>query len=447
MIAGSTSPRRLRVAVVGAGVSGLSAAWLLSRTCEVTVYEAANRAGGHTNTLDVARRDGALEAVDTGFIVYNERNYPNFVALMDHLGVQTRASDMSFSVSLDGGGLEYGSTDLGALFAQKRNLLRPRFWSMLWDLQRFYKHAPRALQGAEDSLTLGDFLDQQAYGKAFQRDHLLPQAAAIWSSSAESIRAYPFASFVRFFNNHGLLDLNVAARPQWRTIVGGSRAYIDPLTAPLAGAVKLDAPIVSVSRTGEGAMVIDRRGERASFDHVVIAAHAPEALAMLADPTPHEQRLLGAMRYRANQAVLHTDGSLMPKRRRAWSAWNYVSDKGGVGEVTYWMNRLQGLRGPDQFLVSLNPPRPPRTASVLAVIDYEHPVFDLAAATAQRQLWSLQGQANTWFCGAYFGAGFHEDGLQSGLAVAEAIGGTRRPWSVKDESGRIFITPDQARAA
>jgi predicted NAD/FAD-binding protein len=442
---------RLDVAVIGTGIAGMSAAWLLSGRHKVTVYEAAARPGGHTNTLSARTRDGRVLPIDTGFIVYNEKNYPNLVALFDHLGVATRASDMSFAVSLDGGGLEYGSTNLRTLFAQKRNAFRPRFWSMLRDLQRFYREAPLALQGfgaREEETTLGAYLDAGGYGAAFQNDHLLPQAAAIWSCDLAAIRAYPVASFIRFFENHGLLEIDVHARPQWRTVVGGSQAYIAPLTAPYADDIRLGDPVQAVARTlGHGVTVSTRSDLTRRHDHVVLAAHANQALALIDQPTAAERQVLGAFRYTRNDAVLHTDADLMPRRRAAWSAWNYVSRKGGGGEVTYWMNRLQGLEGPDQFFVSLNPARPPRPETVVATERYEHPLFDGPAIAAQRRLWSLQGVGGLWFCGAHCGAGFHEDGLQSGLAVAEAIGGVRRPWRVEGESGRIFIDPPQAEAA
>jgi predicted NAD/FAD-binding protein len=441
----------LDVAVIGSGIAGMSAAWLLSSRHRVTVYEAATRLGGHTNTLLARTREGRATPVDTGFIVYNEKNYPNLVALFDHLSVATRASDMSFAVSLEGGALEYGSTNLRTLFAQKRNVLRPRFWSMLKDLQRFYREAPSALDGfggGGDEPTLGEYLDAGGYGQAFQNDHLLPQAAAIWSCDLDAIRAYPVGSFVRFFENHGLLEIDIHARPQWRTVVGGSRSYIAPLTASYADRVRLGDPVQAVTRAvGPGVVVATRSGHAQRHDHVVIAAHADQALALIHQPTPLERDVLGAFRYTQNDAVLHTDAALMPRRRGAWSAWNYVSRKGGGGEVTYWMNRLQGIEGPDQFFVSLNPGKAPRPETVIATERYEHPLFDGPAISAQRRLWSLQGAGGLWFCGAHFGAGFHEDGLQSGLAVAEAIGGVRRPWRVEGESARIFIDPPQAEAA
>ncbi len=441
---------RQSIAVIGSGISGLSAAWLLSQRHEVTVYEAAPRLGGHTNTVLAPQPDGAPDVpVDTGFIVYNEKTYPNLTALFAHLGVETRGTDMSFAVSLEWGGLEYGSTDLRALFGQRRNLFRPRFWSMLKDLQRFYKTAPNDLAEVSASgVSLGDYLDVKGYGRAFREDHLLPQAAAIWSASVGDIGDYPAASFIRFFDNHGLLELDIHARPQWRTVVGGSVAYIPKLTAPYAERILLDTPVTGIARRSDGIIVRDRRGGERRFDQVVIASHANQALAMLENPSGDERALLGAFRYSRNTAVLHTDARLMPRRKAVWSAWNFVGDTASTGEVTYWMNLLQGLNSAEPLLVSLNPSaQPPDPATVIRTETYEHPLFDAAAMAAQERLWSLQGRQRTWFCGAHFGAGFHEDGLQAGLAVAEAIGGVRRPWTVAEESGRIHLTSPPIREA
>jgi predicted NAD/FAD-binding protein len=434
------------IAVIGSGISGLSAAWLLSRAHRVSLYEAGSRLGGHTNTVEAPGPDGTAIPVDTGFIVYNEKTYPNLTALFAHLGVQTRGTDMSFAVSLRGGALEYGSTSLNAIFAQRRNLFSPRFLTMLRDLARFYRSAPADLADECGGLTLGDYLQVKGYSRAFQEDHLLPQAAAIWSSSAADIRAYPAAAFVRFFDNHGLLELDVHARPQWRTVIGGSRSYIPALVKPL-DQVLMGTPVVSIRRDARGVTVLDKTGETRRFDQVVIATHANQALDMLADATQGERAILGAFRYTSNTAVLHTDVRLMPRRRAAWSAWNYVGDNARGGEVTYWMNLLQGLKSPEPLLVSLNPAAPPAPAKVLREEAYEHPLFDQASMAAQKRLWSLQGVERTWFCGAHFGAGFHEDGLQAGLAVAEAIGGVRRPWTVENESGRIYLGGARPRAA
>jgi predicted NAD/FAD-binding protein len=429
-----SSARRLRIAVIGSGVSALSCAWLLNSRHEVVLYEREGRLGGHSNTV-TARMPGGEVAVDTGFIVFNGATYPNLCALLDHLQAPTRDTDMSFAVSLDQGDFEYAAPNL---FAQRRNIFRPRFWKMLAELVRFYRRAPGDIAAMKDpNLSLGDYLKSQKFGAAFRDDHLLPMAAAIWSSPAQTINDYPAGEFVRFCTNHGLLQfLN---RPMWRTIVGGSRVYVETLARALGDSVRLNREVTSIHRVPGGVIVRDARGDEDRFDHVVIGAHADQALAMLAEPTPEEQHLLGAFRYSRNLTILHSDAGLMPKRRRAWASWNYMGTNNGLC-VSYWMNKLQGLPGDDLF-VTLNPPRPPRPETLLRTEMYEHPIFDTAAVAAQKELWSLQGQGGVWYCGAHFGAGFHEDGLQSGLAVAEQLGGVRRPWEVADESGRIHLTP------
>lgn len=434
----ANSPIRKKIAVVGTGISGMSAAWLLCQRHDVTVYERAGRVGGHSNTVTVPGANGDIP-VDTGFIVYNETTYPNLTTLFRHFEVPTQPSDMSFAVSLGDGDLEYSGTGLAGLLAQKRNLVRPRFWSMLNDIRRFYRDAPRDLDAlAEAGTTLGDYLDAGHYGAPFRHDHLLPMAGAIWSSPSDAMLAYPAASFIRFFVNHGLLNLR--DRPQWRTVTGGSRAYIARLTQAYRDRIRLAAGVESIHR-GEGVVRIrDRGGHVETFDDVVIAAHADEALAMLDRPSAAERDLLGAFRYSRNAAVLHADAGFMPRRRVAWSSWNHTGDnRSGPPTVTYWMNALQGIDKDTPLFVTLNPGRAPR--DVLHRETYDHPLLDTAAIAAQQRLWSLQGQRNTWFCGAYFGAGFHEDGLQAGLAVAEALGGVRRPWSVAEESGRIVLEP------
>ena len=437
-----------KIAVVGAGIAGMSAAWLLSQRHAVTLFEQDPRLGGHANTVDVCWPDGQACPVDTGFIVYNVENYPNLTALFSHLDVETRKAEMDFAVSLDGGSLEYGSAGLGAILAQKRNLLRPRFWAMLRDVLRFYREAPvDETLGHNVHISIGDYLSAGGYGAAFLDDHILPQAAAIWSTSVGDIRDYPAASMVRFFNNHGLLKLT--GRPQWRTVCGGSTAYVAKLSDRIAGQVRLGCGVRQIRRAFSSVEIEDQTGKKETFDKVLIAAHADDALAMLGDPSPVERQLLGAFRYSQNRMVLHTDPGFMPQRRAAWSSWNYIGDRQDRRGrcVTYWMNRLQGIRTPEPLFVTLNPKVEPSPCRVHREETYAHPVFDAAAIVAQQRLWELQGQRCTWFCGAHFGSGFHEDALQSGLAAAEALGGVRRPWTVRNESGRIFLGPWATRDA
>jgi predicted NAD/FAD-binding protein len=436
------SGQSLRIAVVGTGISGMSAAWLLSQRHEVTIYDRAPRMGGHSNTVIVSE-GGRDIPVDTGFIVYNEATYPNLIALFDYLGVSTVPTEMSFSVSLQNGSFEYSGGHFAGLFAQRTNIFRPRFWSMLNDLKRFYRHARRDLPKLDEITTLGRYLDARRYGRPFREDHLMPMASAIWSAPSTEILNYPAAAFIRFHDNHGLLQ--IVGRPAWRTVVGGSRSYVDLLCRKLQSCIRLDTGVEAIHRHEGCVELRDSHGNSDRFDHVVIATHADQALAILDTPSDAERRLLGAFRYSRNTAVLHSDAALMPKRRRAWASWNYLDGPSGGGtRVTYWMNRLQHFESRYPIFVTLNPPRPPRLETVQYHEVYEHPVFDVAALTAQRALWSLQGKQRTWFCGAYFGAGFHEDGLQAGLAVAETLGGLQRPWKVDGESGRIFLLTDGA---
>lgn len=408
------------------------------------MLEAAGRVGGHANTVTVVERSRTFE-VDTGFIVFNPQTYPNLTALLSHLEVPTRPSDMSLSISLDGGALEYSGTGFRGVFAQRRNLMSHRFWSMLRDIKRFYREAPLDVPNLDAArTTLGGYLAARGYGRAFQDDHLLPMAAAIWSAPAQTLLDYPAAAFINFYHNHGLLKLR--ERPEWRTVVGGSRAYVRRLIAPFADRIRLEAPVASITRGPDGITIRDRSDTALRFDHVVIATHANQALAMLDDACPQERDLLGAFRYSRNTAILHKDPTLMPVRRSAWASWNYLGSRSMVDQpvsVSYWMNKLQGLAGAPDLFVTLNPARTPRADAILHEEIYEHPLFDTRALLAQTALWSLQGQRNTWFCGAHFGAGFHEDGLQSGLAVAEALCGERRPWRVPGESDRIPLPPLQ----
>jgi len=440
-----TASRR-RIAVVGSGISGLSAAWLLGKRHEVTLFEADDRIGGHSNTVE-APTPSAPVAVDTGFIVYNEDNYPNLKALFEHLSVPTKPAHMSFAVSIDDGAFEYSSHGIRALFAQKRNWVSPKFWRMISDLLRFQKQAPKDLAEMERTgETLDAYLTRNGYGDLFKEAHLLPQAAAIWSCSMGQMSAYPAASFVRFYMNHNLLTYDL--KPTWRTVDGGSREYVRRLHADFAGRTVLSAGVVGVARDPSGATLRFEDGRTERFDAVLLATHSDQALRLLDQPTPDERHLLGAIAYRANRAILHRDVSAMPKRRKAWAAWTHkgYSDRAGEGGVTYWMNELQSLSGPPLF-VSLNPAKDPDPALVIGAWDYEHPVFDLAAVAAQSELWSLQGQGGVWFAGAWFGSGFHEDGLQAGLAAAEQMGDVRRPWTVANESGRIVLGSVQTPVA
>lgn len=439
----SGEPQAIRhIAVIGSGIAGLSAAWLLSRHHRVTLFEAEGRPGGHSNTVTVPTADGEV-AVDTGFIVYNERNYPNLTALFEHLGVATQRSNMSFAASLDDGRLEYSSEGLTGLFGQRSNSVSLRFWLMVRDIGRFYVEAPKLVGRAEcEGMTLGEYLDRNGYTAAFIEDHLLPMGAAIWSTTARQMRDYPLIAFVRFFIHHGLLDL--FDRPKWRTVSGGSREYVQRMIGAVHD-VRLGAGAAEIRREHGGVTVIDTQGERTWFSDVVIATHADQALALLADPDEAEASLLGAFDYTDNEAVLHSDVSLMPKRVGVWSSWNYIGESTDSGErplcVTYWMNKLQSLPTRRPVFVTLNPTREVARDKFIRSFQYTHPLFDRKAVAAQQHLWRLQGNRHTYFAGSYFGHGFHEDALQSGLAAAEAVGGVRRPWRVEGESSRIALAP------
>lgn len=439
--------RQRHVAVIGSGISGLSAAWLLGKSCRVTLFEAEDRPGGHSNTVDVKTTNGVIP-VDTGFIVYNEWNYPNLVRLFQTLNVKTEASDMSFSASLDDGAFEYSGTSFMSMIGQKTNIIRLRFWRMVGDILRFYREAPIAVKSlGAGEMTLGEFLDREGYSESFVDNHILPMGAAIWSTTAKEMRSYPLVAFIRFFESHGLLSL--VNRPVWRTVSGGSRQYVGRMLEDFGGEVRLRSSVRSVLSSPDGVLVDCGSGPEL-FDDVVIATHADQALAMRRDASDEERELLGAFKYTRNKAVLHSDEALMPKRRRVWSSWNYIGDRKGSGDdqlcVTYWMNKLQNLPERTPIFVTLNPCREIRPELVHASFDYTHPLFDNAALSAQKKIWSIQGRGGIWYCGAHFGSGFHEDGLQSGLAVAEAISDAKRPWRVAGESARIHLPTELVAA-
>ena len=419
---------RERIAVIGAGVSGLTAAWLLSRRFQVTLFEANNYLGGHTNTVDVTV-DGITAPVDTGFLVFNDRTYPNLVAMFRHLGIAHASSDMSFSVRVDEERLEWAGSNLATVFAQKRNLIKPEFWRMLKEILRFNRESNRALSsGAGRDVSLGEFLDEHGYGRAFRDWYLLPMSGAIWSCPTRQMLEYPADTFFRFCHNHGLL--RISDRPVWKTVSGGGREYVKKLVSGLDD-VRLQSPVASVTRSANGVRVAGVNGDSEEFASAVFACHSDQALKLLGDASAQERALLSGIRYQPNCAVLHTDTSLLPRSKDAWAAWNYVagtsSADGRPVSVSYLINRLQPVPFSRPVLVTLNPTHEPRSATVLARFQYAHPVFDGVAIQAQRNLAQIQGKNKTWFCGAWTGYGFHEDGLRSALSVANAMGITA-PW-------------------
>lgn len=415
----------MKIAIVGAGIAGLGCAHALHREHAVTLFEAAPQLGGHTNTVDVTV-DRVTHPVDTGFLVYNERTYPNLIGLLAELGVPTAKSEMSFAVSASLGGgrrIEWAGTNLDTVFAQRRNLLSPAFLSMLRDLLRFNREATAVAQGRLHGgvLSLGDFLDRRRYGEPFRRWYLLPMAGAIWSCPLETMLAYPASTFIRFCHNHGLLQIN--DRPQWFTVAGGARRYVERIAAQLTD-VRVDTPVLEVTRPAGARMAAVRtRHGVEHFDQVVLASHSDQSLRLLADADADERAVLSGVHYQPNRALLHTDPRLMPVSRKCWSSWNYLSSGGAEPEVavTYFLNKLQPLPFESPVFVSLNPLFEPRADSVIAEFDYAHPVFDAAAIRAQKRLPAVQGRRRVWFAGAWTGYGFHEDGLTSGLAVAEAL--------------------------
>lgn len=424
-----TSDGRRKIAVIGSGISGASAAWALRDVAEVTLFEADARAGGHTATVHIDY-DGTPVAVDTGFIVYNEHNYHDLTALFAHLGVATHASDMGFSLSLDGGKLEWSGQSYASIFAQRRNLFSPRFLKMLGEILRFNKQCVADRDGGRlAGMTIGDYLVERRFSPGFRDNYLIPMAAAIWSTPRIKMLDYPAATFVNFFQNHRLIHHE---RPMWRTVTGGAKTYLEKLLAPLEGRVRLASPVETIIRDALGVTIWAKNAAPERFDAVIVATHSDQALKLLGDASPLEQTILGDVHYRPNRVILHRDQSLMPRRRIAWSAWNYLRASGDEEErevsVTYWMNRLQGIDPAKPLFVSLNPAVDPAPGTVFGEWSYEHPQFDARALTAQSRLDEIQGVRHTWFAGAWTGYGFHEDGLRSGLDAAVALGATI-PWA------------------
>lgn len=425
------------IAVIGSGISGLSAAWLLSKRHRITLYEASDRLGGHANTVDVETANGTVP-VDTGFIVYNEPNYPNLTALFDHIGVETAPTNMSFALSDLLAGYEYSGSGFSGFFGQKRNLLRANHWRLLADINHFFRTAQKHIKLYPFQISLGEFLTAEGYCETFITDHIVPMGAAIWSTSMPELLRFPAHSFIRFYANHGMLQFG--NRVGWRTVTGGSRNYISKLTADCDIEILTNTGVLRVIRHADYAHIVDVRGVERPFDHVVIATHADQALEMLNEPHSLETSLLEKFTYQKNEAVLHRDSRWMPHRKGIWSSWNFLRDNSARGTglcVTYWMNRLQKLGTDTNLFVTLNPFNDIHQKAVDATFSYDHPVFDAQAMNAQRRLWDIQGVRRTWFCGSYFGYGFHEDGAQSGLAVAEILGGVERPWTVPKTSSRI----------
>jgi uncharacterized protein len=425
----------MRVAVIGTGIAGNVAAWTLSRRYPITVYDRELRPGGHSHTVNIDY-DGTPLAVDIGFIVYNELNYPDLTALFSHLGVETVESCMSFAVTADagrfewkGGGNNWRETARG-LFAQPRNLLSPSYLRMLRDILSFNTQSVEDYAaGRLAGFTLGEYFGYRKFAARLLTDYLAPMGAAIWSAPSSEMLDFPAENFVAFFSNHRLLQYD---RPVWRTVKGGSRRYVEKLTSAFRDRLRLGCAVTSIERTPHGVLVHDSHGRHDSYDHVVIASHSDQALAMLSDADNRERAILGAIGYAPNTVYLHRDVRLMPKRKRAWASWNFLRwQREGKAEndvaVTYWMNQLQGIANDKPLFVSLNPPFEPDPALTFGKYICEHPQYNAAAFAAQKRLGEIQGGRHTWFCGAWTGYGFHEDGLRSGLSVAEALGATV-PW-------------------
>ena len=410
----------MKIAIVGAGISGMVTAHLLCDEHEVVVFEARDYIGGHTHTVDV-EFEGTPYAVDTGFIVFNKTTYPDFLTLMKRLGVAWQPSTMSFSVTNQRTGLEYSPSSLGAMFAQRRNLLRPSFYRLVLDILRLRRESPTLIDREDWTTTLGDYLAAEGYSRRFTYDFIIPMGAAIWSADPVVFRRIPARFFAQFFHNHAFLHVE---QPQWLTIRGGSRSYIEPLTAPYRDRIRLACPVRQVRRFRDHVEITPEGGEAECFDAVVLATHSDQALALLADPSDAEREILGALPYQPNDTVLHTDAALLPQRRRVWAAWNYIvpPEPQDRVAVTYDMNILQSIEAPCEFCVTLNRPDAIDPAAVLRRLVYHHPVYTPEGIAAQKRRAEINGVNRTWFCGAYWSYGFHEDGVRSALAVCEHFG-------------------------
>ncbi len=434
----------MKIAVIGAGISGLGAAYLLSQRHQVTVYEQAATPGGHSRTIDICPDKDRYDQdhqdmipVDTGFIVFNDRTYPNLIGLFEELKIPTEKSKMSFGVSLDEGWLEYGS---GHLFAQRKNIWRPAFWRMLFDILRFNRQAA-AFVARNPDLTLGDYLDRLGVGRWFREYYLVAMGAAIWSSPTTAITQFPARTFIEFFHNHGLLTIN--RHPQWYTVSGGSRVYVERIIDILGrrdGCIKLQCRVERVSAKEGTVTIQDHQGHRDVFDQVVLACHADQALSMVTNPTAQEKKILGCFGYRDNTMIVHQDPSFMPKNKKCWSSWVYLAHRQRAGQdqqtisLSYWMNNLQNLDTDQPVLVTLNPHRRPRAACILDEHVFSHPLFDFPAIRAQKDMTTIQGKRGLWFCGAYQGYGFHEDGLLSAIRVSQSLG-VWVPWRSGSKGG------------
>jgi predicted NAD/FAD-binding protein len=424
----------MRIAIIGGGISGNVCARLLSDDHDVRIFEAGSYLGGHTASVEV-QAYGKEVTVDTGFMVFNERTYPNFTALLRHLGITAQESDMSFSVHCERTGLEYQGSSLNGLFAQRANLFRPAFYGMVRDILRFNREAPQLLNTDDDALTIGQYLTDNRYGREFTEHYLIPMGAAIWSSQPDHFFQFPARFLVAFLHNHGLLQLR--DRPVWKTIPGGAKRYVEALMGPLMDRVRLNAKVTGVSRSADHVVVETAAGAPEIFDQVVFATHADQTLSMLTDASEQEQEVLRAFPYQKNDVVLHTDASLLPKRRRAWASWNYFipQEEDQPATVTYDVNRLQNLGAPDPIGVTLNRTDAVDPSKILRSFVYDHPVFGPGAVAAQRRHGEISGVRRTHFCGAYWGYGFHEDGVNSALAVCRHFGKDLEQWKAASTEG------------